>query len=134
MAVDTSSENDSRLIDIGRKDAANALKIRKQTMNPKKLALIVSICVAIMWVLNPSLDSHRPVAAKHIRDYLFEHYDKWYVPNAAIDNCAQLFVEQLERESYIIFSVTRLRKSMNFLGMDVSIDKLTSIGFLGMVF
>ena len=81
-------------------------------MNPKKIAVIVSICVAIMWLLNPSLDSHRPVAEKHIRDYLFENYDKWYVPNAAIENCAQQFAEQLERESYIIFSVTRLRKSI----------------------
>lgn len=37
-------------------------------MNTKKIGMIVSICVAIMWVLNPSLDSHRPVAAEHIRD------------------------------------------------------------------
>ena len=106
---------------------------RKQTMNLKKISIIISICMATMWLLNPSLDSHRPVAAKHIRDYLFENYDRWYVPNAAIDNCAQQLAEQLERESYIIFSVTRLCEPRVF-GMDLSVDTLTSIGFLGMVF
>ena len=103
-------------------------------MNFVKISVIISICVAIMWLMNPSLASHRPVAAKHIRNYLYEKYDKWYVPNVMIDNCAQQLVEQLERESYIIFSVTRLSKPAVLLGVELPIDTLTSIGFLGMVF
>ena len=101
-------------------------------MNSKKIAIIISICVATMWLLNPSLISHRPVAAKHIRDHLLETYE--YVPNFMIDKCTQLLVGQLERESYIIFSVTRLRNLEVLFGIEISIDKLTSIGLLGMVF
>ena len=102
-------------------------------MNLKKISIIASICVALMWLLNPSLASHRPVAAKHIRNYILENYNDWYVPNAMIDKCTQQLEGQLERESYIIFSITRLRKPMVF-GIELSIDNLTSIGFLGMVF
>ena len=103
-------------------------------MKLAKIATITSICVAVMWVLNPSLDSHRSVAAKHIRDYLVEKYDDWYVPNAAIDKCTRHFAEQVERKSYIILSVTRPRRPEVFLGMELPVDTITSIGFLGMVF
>ncbi len=103
-------------------------------MRLEKIFTITSICVVTMWVLNPSLESHRPVAAKHIRNYIVEKYDDWYVPNAAIDVCTRHFAEQLERESYIIFSVTRLRRPEVFRGMELSVDTITSIGFLGMCF
>ena len=103
-------------------------------MNLMKISTITSICTAIMWIFNPSLDSHRPVAAEHIRNYLFENYNKWYVPNVMIYNCAQQLAGQLERESYIVFSITRLREPAVLLGMELPIDTLTSIGFLGMVF
>ena len=103
-------------------------------MNLAKISMITSICAAIMWMSNPSLESHRPVAAKHIRNYLFENYNKWYVPNVMIDKCAQQLAGQLERESYIVFSITRLREPAVLLGIELPIDTLTSIGFLGMVF
>ena len=103
-------------------------------MNLLKISSTASICVVIMWLLNPSLTSHRPVAAKHIRNYLFENYNKWYVPNVMIDKCAQQLAGQLERESYIVFSITRLREPAVLLGIELPIDTLTSIGFLGMVF
>ena len=100
----------------------------------KKVILSVIMCVVVLWMLNPSLASHRPVAAKHIRNYLFENYNKWYVPNVMIDKCAQQLAGQLERESYIVFSITRLREPAVLLGIELPIDTLTSIGFLGMVF
>ena len=103
-------------------------------MNSAKISTILCICIAVMWLLNPSLASHRPVVAEHIRSHLIENYDKWYVPNGAINYCAQQLAGRIERKSYIIFSITRLRNPEVIYRMSLPVDTLTSIGFLGIVF
>ena len=93
------------------------------------------------------MGSHRPVAAKHIRTYILEneaklYFKKWYVPNdmiySRVDDCTRQLAGQLKRESYILFSVTRLNQPRLrgvFGGYEkLDVDKLTSIGFLGLVF
>ena len=55
-------------------------------MNFVKFSTITFICVAIMWLLNPSLAAHRPVAEKHIRDYILKNEARPYLNKRFIPN------------------------------------------------
>ena len=125
-------------------------------MNVTKTCTIAIICVVIMWILNPSFEQHRSVASNHIRTYVFEneapfYFKKWYLPDSLVNNRANEYSRQLanqiEYESYIIFSITRLRnpkldfwkgtplpKPLRPKKSIMTIDTPTSIGILGMVF
>lgn len=106
-------------------------------MTCKKTILCV-VCVAVLWMLNPSLERHRPVAKSHIRAHLRTNYSLLF--DWIVDDYTEQLGNQLQRESYIIFSLTRLRAPNLrplMLGPEMGLsdtDKVTSIGFLGMVF
>ena len=120
-----------------------------------KVGWKIAICVAAMWALNPDLEQHCPVAMKHIRARLPSIIQaqlrnnpwipKWVVDNSGrfVDDRAEDFTQQLasqiERDSYLIFSVTKLRNPelvLLYVGRPkkFKVNQITSIGFLGMVF
>lgn len=125
-------------------------------MKVMKTCTIAIIGAVIMWILNPSIEQHRSVASNHIRTYVFEkeapfYFQKWYLPDGLVYDRANEYSRQLAHqikyESYIIFSITRLRnprldllkgtfwpKMLRPEKSVINIDTPTSIGFLGMVF
>ncbi len=120
-----------------------------------KVGWKIAIGVVVLWALNPDLEQHRPVAMKNIRDALpgiidAEMRDNPWIPSWVvdmsgkfIDNRADYYTSQLanqlEHDSYVIFSVTRLQNPELYLSelswspKTIEVDKITSFGILGMV-
>lgn len=125
-------------------------------MDIERIIIIPGFCAVILWATNPSFEQHRPVATNHIHTYVFEkqappYFKKWYLPKGFVVNRANEYscqlANQIEYQSYLIFSMTRLRypKLDYFKGTllpkrlrpekkTLDVDTPTSVGFLGMVF
>ncbi len=129
-------------------------------MNVSKTCKIAFFCLIALMMFNPTLRQHRPVAMKHIRKELpniieSELRGNIWIPNWIIDKSGkyidkaaedytQQLAGQLERKSYLIFSVTKLHNpQLKLFGKKTwviikpkrfEMDRVTSFGILGMVF